>query len=279
MNPGEPSRTALIPARHRAAHQLLDHGAIVEDPFALPILGEAARDVRSFANSHPLISIGRLVSAARSRIAEDAGTQAVATGVRQIVILGAGLDTFALRHPHRAHHIRIYEVDHPATQAWKRQRLADAGLAPPRELVFAPVDFERDDLGEQLAAASFRRDAPAFFTWLGVAPYLTREAIDATLAYIASIPNAEVAFDYWEPSEAFSSDIRQSAAERSRQLEKSNEGLISRFDPAELVAVLRAHGFGDIEDTNYRELARRFGAAIQGLAPGEPGIHVVHAKR
>ena len=108
MKPNEPSRTALIPARQRAAHQVLDHGSILYDPFAMKILREDEKDVLQFANAHPLASIGRLFTAARSRIAEDALSEAVERGTRQIVILGAGLDTFALRSPHGERHIRIY---------------------------------------------------------------------------------------------------------------------------------------------------------------------------
>src|SRR5262245_65025086 len=148
MKPHEPSQTALLIARQRAAHQVLDHGSILNDPFAMQILHEDEKDVLRFANAHPLASIGRLFTAARSRIAEDALSPAIEKGIRQIVILGAGLDTFALRSPFSARPIRIYEVDHPATQAWKRQRLAEAQLALPPCLVLVPVDFERGDLGE-----------------------------------------------------------------------------------------------------------------------------------
>ena len=120
MKPNEPSRTALNIARQRAAHQVLDHGSILYDPFAMKILREDEKDVLQFANEHPSASIGRLFTTARSRIAEDALSGAVERGIRQIVILGAGLDTFALRNPHGTRQIRIYEVDHPATQGWKR---------------------------------------------------------------------------------------------------------------------------------------------------------------
>src|SRR5580692_9356179 len=147
MKPNEPSRTALMIARQRAGHQLLDHGSILNDPFAMKILREDEKDVLQFANAHPLASIGRLITAARSRIAEDALSAAVDKGVRQIVILGAGLDTFALRNPHGARQIGIYEVDHPATQEWKRQLLDEAQIALPPWLIFVPVDFERDELG------------------------------------------------------------------------------------------------------------------------------------
>src|SRR5215471_8861170 len=190
-------------------------------PFAMKILHEDEKDVLQFANEHPLASVGRLFTAARSRIAEDALSGAVERGIRQIVILGAGLDTFALRSPHGAEQICIYEVDHPATQAWKRQRLAEAQLALPPWLILVPVDFERDDLGEMLVGAGFQQNSPAFFTWLGVVPYLTRDAISSTLGYIASIRDSEVVFDYMESPKAFQEDVRELVTKRTEQLKKS----------------------------------------------------------
>jgi methyltransferase (TIGR00027 family) len=277
MKPNEPSRTALMIARQRAAHQVLDHGSILSDPFAMKILREDEKDVLQFANAHPLASIGRLFTAARSRIAEDALSRAVERGIRQIVILGAGLDTFALRNPHVAQ-IRIYEVDHPATQAGKRQRLAEAQIALPPWLIFVPVDFERDDVGENLVSSGFQQNSPAFFTWLGVVPYLTQDAIGRTLDYISSIQDSEVVFDYLEPPEASSEELRQLEKERTEQLKKMEERSVSRFDPAGIAAILRSHGFCAIEDVNFQEIASRFGRAVHGLAPGHLGVHVVHAK-
>ncbi len=278
MKPDEPSRTALMIARQRAAHQVLDHGSILYDPFAMKILREDEKDVLQFANAHPFASIGRLFTAARSRIAEDALSGAVEKGIRQIVILGAGLDTFALRNPHGARQVRIYEVDHSATQAWKSQRLAEAQIARPPWLILVPVDFERDTVGEKLLAAGFQQNSPAFFTWLGVVPYLTREAIGSTLDYMSSIENSEVVFDYMEPPQAFSEEMRELVTKRTEQLEKMDERWASRFEPAAIAAILRSHGFSDIEDINFQEIKSRFGRAVQGLAPGHAGVHVVHAK-
>ena len=278
MKPNEPSRTALMTARQRAAHQVLDHGSILHDPLAMKILREDETDVLQFANAHPLASIGRLFIAARSRIAEDALSRAVERGVRQIVILGAGLDTFALRNPHGTRQIRIYEVDHPATQAWKRERLAEVQIALPPWLILVPVDFERDDVAEKLVAAGFAQNSPAFFTWLGVVPYLTQDAINRTLSYMSSIQNSEVVFDYMEPPEAFSEELRQLETERTKQLEKIGELSGSRFEPAAIAAILRSHGFCAIEDINFQVIVSRFGRAVQGLAPGHAGAHVVHAK-
>jgi len=279
MKPHEPSRTALIMARQRAAHQVLDGGSILDDPFVLKILHEDEKDLLQFASAHPLASVGRLFTAARSRIAEDALSGAVERGIRQIVILGAGLDTFALRNPHDARQIRIYEVDHPATQEWKHQRLVNAQIALPPWLVLVPVDFERDDVGEKLAAAGFQQNSPAFFTWLGVVPYLTEDAVGRTLDYMSSIPNSEVVFDYVEPPEAYSEELRQLEMERTRQLEKIGERSVSRFDPAGIAVILRSHGFSGIEDIGFEEIASKFGRGVQGLAPGHIGAHVVHARR
>jgi methyltransferase (TIGR00027 family) len=277
MKPHEPSRTAMLVARQRAAHQLLDHGAILRDPFAMKILREDENSVLAFANAYPMASIGRLVTAARSRIAEDALSATIERGIRQLVILGAGLDTFALRNPHGAQ-IRIYEVDHPATQSWKREHLAEAQLALPPWLAFVPVDFERDDLQEPLATAGFQRSSSAFFTWLGVVPYLTDGAVGSTLDFIASIPNSEVVFDYMEPPQAFSPEMKELMAKRTEQLEKIGERQASHFDPAAMAALLRSHGFSQIEDVDFAQIRSRFGDAIHGLAPGHAGFHVVHAR-
>lgn len=279
MKSNEPSRTALMVARQRAAHQVLDRGAILQDPFAMKILGEEEKDVVQFATAHPLASIGRLFTAARSRMAEDAMAAAVESGTRQIVILGAGLDTFALRSPYASQQVPLYEVDHPATQAWKRQRLAEAQIAIPPFLHFVPVDFERDDWGARLAGAGFRPDSPAFFSWLGVVPYLTHEAVASTLEYMASVAGAEVVFDYMESSEAFAEGMKELVTKRTEQLEKMQERWASRFEPSGLAALLRARGFGLIEDFDFQEIRSRFGPSIQGLAPGQAGLHVVHAKR
>ena len=169
-------------------------------------------------------------------------------------------------------------MDHPATQAWKRQRLEQAALAPPPWLTFVPVDFEQNDLPQKLNATGFQRTSAAFFTWLGVVPYLTREAIAGTLDYMASIPKSEVVFDYMEPPEASSQEIRGAVTERAKQLEKTEERWASRFEPVGIAAILRLHGFTDIEDISFQQIASRFGRDVQGLATGQTGFHIVHGK-
>src|SRR5580700_286615 len=154
MQPGEPSRTARAAAFHRAAHQVLEYGRIFTDPLAVRILGESAETIAREAEVRPSGRRMRIFIAARTRFAEDALASAVDRGVRQLVVLGAGLDTYAYRGAMRDR-LQIFEVDHPATQVWKRQRLAEADIPIPDKLTFAGVDFERETLREGLAAAGF----------------------------------------------------------------------------------------------------------------------------
>src|SRR5579863_130495 len=183
MQEGQFSRTAQKVAIRRAAHQLLDDPRVLDDPLALRIIGaEAAAALRSSPReNHDFSRAFRAFMAVRSRYAEDQIAQAVANGVNQCVVLGAGLDTFACRNPHPELH--VFEVDHPATQAWKREQLRAAGIAIPESLTFVPVDFERQVLADELRQADFREE-PVFFSWLGVTPYLTHAAFTTTLSFI-----------------------------------------------------------------------------------------------
>ncbi|RUW38959.1 SAM-dependent methyltransferase, partial [Mesorhizobium sp. M2A.F.Ca.ET.015.02.1.1] len=199
MEDASPSRTALRVARLRALHQFSPQAALFRDPYALAILGEAAPNAGELSQEDEHGRRMRLFVASRDRLAEDWLSAAVRRGVRQVVVIGAGLDTFALRNPYPD--LAVFEVDHPATQAWKRQRIAEAGLAEPAGAAFVPVDFERQSLAGELAAAGLKTTEPGFFIWLGFVPYLTREAIFATLGYIAGLPGSEVVFDYSEPAE------------------------------------------------------------------------------
>src|SRR5580698_8350642 len=201
MQIGRPSRTAQRAAAHRAVHQLIEQGRIFHDPLAVRILGEDPRTLEAAAVADPAQRGMRMFIAARSRFAETAVAASVKRGVDQLVVLGAGLDTFAYRNPHAG--LRVFEVDHPATQAWKRQRLAEADIATPDSLTFAPVDFERVSLAEGLGAAGFDPAQPAIFSWLGVVPYLTEAAVFATLGLIAGLAKgSEVVFTYSDPPAA-----------------------------------------------------------------------------
>jgi methyltransferase (TIGR00027 family) len=183
----------------RAEHQLFDHPAVLDDPIAVPIIGPQARERLTPGAARGAVARGsRAWMVVRSRFAEDALARAVASGVTQYVLLGAGLDTFAYRYPHPA--LRVFEVDHPATQAWKRRKLVGGGITIPSTVTFVAVDFERQSLADELRAAGCSPDAPAFFAWLGVTMYLTENAFAGTLASIAARPaGTGVAFDYAVP--------------------------------------------------------------------------------
>jgi len=276
MQPTQFSRTAFGVAVHRAAHQILDGGAIFRDPFASAILGPGAAQAiaeRSSQQRKPL----RLFVAVRSRFAEDSLEAAWKRGVRQAVLLGAGLDTFALRNPHTD--LAVFEVDHPATQAWKRHCLAEAHLEPPQSLSFAPVDFERQTLVDGLCSAGFDVINPAFFIWLGVVPYLTLPAIHATLDFVSSVPNAEIVFDYSEPLENYPPERQARARALAARVAAAGEPWISHFDPAVLADLLRAKGFSEIEDMGPALIAERYLNAAPGATVESVGAHVMRARK
>lgn len=179
------SNTAIITAVLRAAHQILDaHPKILDDPVAIGLVeGSSTADIRTQESDlqQPLKRLARSLFVMRSRFAEDQLAEAVQAGVRQYVLLGAGLDTFAYRQPAWARPLQIIEVDQPASQAFKRERLGHAGVAIPDNVTFCPLDFERTSLQEGLGAVAFDPQVPTFFVWLGVTQYLTSEAIAATL--------------------------------------------------------------------------------------------------
>jgi len=258
MQTWRPSRTALAAATHRAAHQLLEGGRIFADPLAVRILGKDPQSIAQDAAADPSRGIMRLFIAVRSRFAEDALAAAVERGVRQLVILGAGLDTYAYRSPFRER-LRVFEVDHPATQAWKRQRLTEAAIALPDWLAFAAVNFETQSLSDGLAAAGFDWNDESFFMWLGVVPYLTEDAIFTTLQFIASLRGGtHLVFDYGDPPDKLSPEARAYHDKRAAVVGALNEPWVSYFEPEELHARLRGLGFSEIEDLGPREIRARY---------------------
>jgi methyltransferase (TIGR00027 family) len=171
---GQASKTALGAAARRAIHQLVDdEPKVFSDPIAVRLVEAAAPGtINSYLTtvSPPDLKSSRAGFVLRSRFAEDELARAVARGVRQYVILEAGLDTFPYRQPPFAWELRIFEVDHPATQVWKREALVAAGIPSPPNLSWAPVDFERATLLEGLTVAGLDSTRPSFFSWLGVVP-------------------------------------------------------------------------------------------------------------
>ncbi|CDX12097.1 Methyltransferase [Mesorhizobium sp. ORS 3324] len=274
MEEATPSRTALRVARLRAMHQFSPQAALFRDPYAAAILGDGAPTALDLGQEDEHGRRMRLFVAARARLAEDWLAAAVRRGVRQLVVLGAGLDTFSLRNPHPD--LAVFEVDHPATQAWKRRLIADAGLASPA--TFVPVNFERQLLSGELSSAGLKPTEPSFFMWLGVVPYLTREAIFGTLSYIAGIPGSEVVFDYSEPAENRDMAGQATLAFYAERVASVGEPWISFFDPGALAKSLNDLGFDDVEDLESGAIAARFARAPN---PGRnhSGGHLLRARR
>jgi methyltransferase (TIGR00027 family) len=275
MQSGKPSRTALAAASHRAAHQILEEGRIFRDPLALRIVGRESNELAK-EGADPARRKMRIFIAARTRFAEDALSAAVENGVEQLVVLGAELDTFAFRSPYRER-LRVFEVDHPATQEWKRERLQGAGILSPSWLTFAPIDFERQTLGTGLEAAGFEPRRSAFFTWLGVVPYLSEDTVWSTLGFIGNLPaQAQVVFDYSNPPDQLSSAARESHDQRAAHVEKAGEAWVTYFDSDALHTRLASHGFVEIQDLNPRRIAERYFSNRSESAPTKGG-HILLA--
>ena len=271
MQPGQPSRTALGAAGLRAAHQVLDGAAIFDDPLALRILGADADDLvrEAEAEADPFRQRLRWFIAARSRIADDALAAAVKRGARQLVVLGAGLDTTAYRHCRRrtcASSRSIIPRRRPGSASgWPRPISRCRRRSPS----FRSISSARR--WRTLAAAgSTRRQtffsffflfhAQTFFTWLGVVPYLTDDAIFSTLGFIAGLPGgAHVVFDYVNPPDSMTEPGRRAMHEALiARVAAVGEQLRNHFDSDALHARLKALGFRDVEDFGWPEIAARF---------------------
>jgi methyltransferase (TIGR00027 family) len=262
MIEARPSVTAQRVAMRRAAHQFLDVPKVFDDPLALRILGDKATgelrsNIKSFQDSASRSLRAFIV--ARSRFAEDELASAVARGASQYVILGAGLDTFAYRNPYSESVLRVFEVDHPATQSWKQRLLAEAGIAIPSSVTYAPVDFEHQTLADGLAQAGIDSRKITFFSWLGVTPYLTRDAVMSTFAYIASTPaGGAVVFDYAVPRSSLNLIGRLAFDALARRVAAAGEPFQTFFDPLELAAELQSMGFRHLEDLDASEINSRY---------------------
>jgi methyltransferase (TIGR00027 family) len=276
MRDAQPSRTAQRVAMRRATHQLIDEPRVFDDPLAVKI---ADRESGPPADPQEPFSRGlRAFLAVRSRYAEDQLARAVERGVRQYVVLGAGLDTFAYRNPFQSAGLHVFEVDHPATQEWKRARLRDAGIAIPSEMTFVAVDFERQSLAAQLELAGFRHTALAFFSWLGVTPYLTRPAFDSTVEFIASLPaGSGVAFDFAVERSLLQPHQQLALDAMAARVARAGEPFRLFFDPAALANDLARIGFCEIDDLNADAInARYFSGRSDGLAVSGGG-HLLSA--
>ena len=277
MHEAIPSRTALRVALRRAAHQLHDARPLIfNDPLAVRILGSThAEELKRTPDSErrPFSAALRAWMVTRARYAEDVLAQAVMKDcAEQYLVLGAGLDTFAYRNPFTG--VRVFEVDHPATQAWKKQQLASAKISAPEAVEFVAVDFEKQSLADELAQAGFDHKRPTVTSWLGVVPYLSVTAFRATARYLGGLGRGSaVVFDYSQPREVLPHVEQLMHDSLSERVAKAGEPFQLFFTPEALKAELVTFGLGVAEDLGSEELSTRYlagrrdGLSLRGKAP------------
>ena len=295
MEEGRPSATAIGAAIVRAAHLLLDDDPkIFQDPLALSLSGaeseaalHATYEARQAAwarrstpeHAQALARYSRADMTMRQRYTEEALGQALERGVAQYVILGAGLDSFAYRRRDLGAVVRVFEVDHPATQQWKRARLRELHIALPSNLTFVPLDFEQHTLAEGLHAGSHRPELPTFVSWLGVTMYLTDAAVFETLRYVASLaPGSEIVFQYVVPEALLNDEGRQVLASIQANVASRGEPLVRVFEPTTLAARVKALGFTQVWDFGPEEADAHYCAGRTDGLRTPPHSHLIKAR-
>jgi methyltransferase (TIGR00027 family) len=239
----------------RAVHTRLDPNPLIDDPWGDTLVPESVRAKIADASLRASPAYENVIT--RTRYTEDALRAAVVCGVSQYVLVGAGFDSFILRRPEFAANLEIFEIDHPATQGLKRERIADLGIALPASVHFIAADLSTESVAAALSRASFRTDRAAFFSWLGVTMYLTREANRATLQSIArcALAGSALALTYAD-EKLLDSEKFQALQKRVTAL---GEPFLSGFDPKTFGATLRECGLELIEDLAADKVAERYG--------------------
>ncbi len=272
------SRTAEGAAAMRALHFRYADPIVFEDPFAIHLTSAKRRVIcesRFLSWIMGKISRDRLIPIAaqvlaRNRYAEDQLEKAIAAGVDQYVIVGAGMDSFALRRRDLAAKLKVFELDHPASQESKRTKLADLNIDLPENLEFTPVDFEKRSISDALKESSYSRERCAFFSWLGVTMYLSRDAIFRALESISSFaaPGSEIVFDYLIPRESIKAADAMVLENIERMVAKMGEPLITFFDPETFPREVCDLGFELAENLSpERQEARYFQNRTDSLRP------------
>jgi methyltransferase, putative, TIGR00027 family len=272
MDAEKPSWTAMQVAACRAAHLRFDPPPhLLEDRIAEPLLGSDAESlIGMYADGvHWMLQENRLFLPFRARYAEDLVADRYRAGVRQLVVLGAGLDSFGLRRPAALSNLRVIEVDHPATQRWKRQRLAELGLAPPAFLSFVECDFATTSVSAALRGTAFRADEPAVVSWMGVVYYLDKPTASRALVELGALlaAGSALVLDYQLPLEDLPKRYRDVHAQQSARLQQAGEPQVNRYRPEEIRAELLAAGFARAELPTREQLIERYFAARASSTP------------
>ncbi|HEX4016849.1 MAG TPA: class I SAM-dependent methyltransferase [Frankiaceae bacterium] len=266
-----PDSTAERVALWRAMHMLVDAPPhVIEDEIGLQLLAPA-EGWRARGDMDPAGTAGfRAGIVSRARFIEDLVLERAGQGVSQYVLLGAGLDTFAQRRPESAERLRIFEIDQPGTQAWKRQRLVELGYGIPESLHLVPVDFETDQSWwQQLAGAGFDAGQPAIVASAGVSMYLSKDATAATLHQLSVLaPGSTLAMTFLLPPALIDEADRSGLQASEKGARASGTPFISFYQPDEMLALARDVGFSNVRHVSGASLGERyFSGRADGLRP------------
>jgi methyltransferase (TIGR00027 family) len=296
-----PSRTALVASLMRALHSRRNSAPLLDDPWGellVPlseresmrdrILARMSEEERKRARQTPEDILDDFLESnaafpgviIRSRYAEDALRDAMRRGIRQYILIGAGFDSFALRQPAFSDGLKIFEIDHPATQGLKIRRIRDCGVSLPSTVHFLSADLATEEFSSVLARSTFRKDEPAFFAWLGVTVYLTREANLATLRSVAKTgaPGSELVFTYVDRILFAPNGGRPPGDSNTELVAAIGEPFLSSFDPAGIKNDLMQAGLQLIEDLDGRAMSQRYERAGSKALQAADNLHVVLAR-
>ena len=271
QHPEEPDNTAVRTALWRALHVEVDPPPhVLDDRLGLQLVApdDAWRDR---PDMDPVGTRGfRAAIVARARFVEDLVAEQAAGGITQLVILGAGLDTMAERRPELGDRLRIFEVDQPGTQAWKRRRLMELGVGVPSWLQLVPIDFEKGERWwDGLAAAGFEADLPAVVASTGVTMYLAKETTAAMLRQLAELaPGSTLVMTFLLPADLVDEADRPGLDASSRGARASGTPFVSFFTPDEVETMAREAGFVGTQLVSGEDLTKRyFAGRPDGLRP------------
>jgi methyltransferase (TIGR00027 family) len=302
MNPSEASLTAIAASLMRAVHSRADPAPLLDDAWGDRLIPDSVRaafgqgaldqmdsDTRTRALASPELLLDRVLRAnaayadvvIRARYTEDALEAAVARGIGQYVIIGAGFDSFACRRPAYARNLNIFEVDHPATQALKRKRLLECKVAESDLLHFIAADLSAEQLQTVLARSPFNSTRPTFFSWLGVTMYLTREANLATLRAISSCApsGSELVFTYIDQA-VFGAGYTGTESFRNLKsaVSSAGEAFLSGFDPGTIGEQLLGVDLQLLEDLNGDQMVARYDQSGANGLHSNAAAHIAHTR-
>jgi methyltransferase (TIGR00027 family) len=287
MRVGQHSRTADFTAAGRAAHLRYDRPIVFDDPFAIHFTSRGWRWIvgnpvlyRLVVRYRPIVRATRGTVVARARYTEDRLRSAIVAGVEQYVILGAGLDSFAWRRADLVPHLKIFEIDHPASQLAKRHRIDVMGLSTPKNLEWVASDLARESVADALARSSYRREARSLFSMLGTVQYLPRDAVMNTLRSIAitASPGSELVVSYHQPISTLDPKLRPAVDRFMRSCARKGEPFVSFFESVEFTAAVCGLGYVLIENCSPRDIEiRYFAGRTDELQPGSMWLsHIAH---